>query len=288
MRTCTAWICALALASVLGGGCSGGGTPSGASAGGGIGGGGNSVAQLITSVVDSQNPTVPATLVASLHPADNGGPPVLASSTRTVLSGGTLPVRVTSPQPLREVAISVDGSGDHYILLLPTAKSQIDLLVTSPPVITDPRTPRFLFFSGRDVNGLAGPGSAIMVDVKQVATGDVQVNVTWDTRADMDLHVTDPSGFEIYFSQPMSPSGGVLDLDSNAGCLSGPQSENIAWPIGRAPSGTYQVSLVLFDDCGAGQPTNFVVTTVVAGTIQVYRGSIGGSGAGVTVAQFTR
>ena len=54
--------------------------------------------------------------------------------------------------------------------------------------------------------------------VTTVGTGDVQVSVSWDVSNDIDLHVVDPNGFEIYWDDDTSPEGGTLDLDSNAGC----------------------------------------------------------------------
>jgi hypothetical protein len=43
-----------------------------------------------------------------------------------------------------------------------------------------------------------------------VGTGAVQVNVTWDLDVDVDLHVLDPRGEEIYYDHRRSASGGVL------------------------------------------------------------------------------
>ncbi|HSQ37302.1 MAG TPA: DUF6777 domain-containing protein, partial [Acidimicrobiia bacterium] len=73
-----------------------------------------------------------------------------------------------------------------------------------------------------------------------VGTGDVQVTLLWAHDSDMDLHVIDPDGFEIYFSADVSPSGGELDVDDIPadGDLS-THVENIFWPPDGAPPGTY-------------------------------------------------
>jgi hypothetical protein len=67
--------------------------------------------------------------------------------------------------------------------------------------------------------------------------GDVQVTLVWNNIADLDLHVIDPAGFEIYFAAKVSHSGGTLDIDNVYAY--GP--ENIFWPLTTAPNGTYKV-----------------------------------------------
>jgi hypothetical protein len=53
-----------------------------------------------------------------------------------------------------------------------------------------------------------------------LGTGDVQVTLLWADGNDLDLHVIDPSGAEIYFTNAQSPTGGTLDHDDTAGCAS--------------------------------------------------------------------
>lgn len=93
---------------------------------------------------------------------------------------------------------------------------------------------------------------------RRVGAGDVRATLTWSGIADLDLHVIDPSGFELYFNSARapdrSPSGGTLDVDQNAGCPpgspSGSRVENIFWPTNRAPSGQYKAFVVNYDTCG--------------------------------------
>jgi hypothetical protein len=86
----------------------------------------------------------------------------------------------------------------------------------------------------------------------ETGTGDVQATLTWNSTADLDLHVVDPWGEEIYYSERTSDSGGELDVDANAGCeeVMVRPTENIFWPEGDSPPGTYRVHVVEFDDCG--------------------------------------
>ena len=47
----------------------------------------------------------------------------------------------------------------------------------------------------------------------QYGGGDVQITLTWDNTADLDLHVIDPQGERIAYFSPTSTSGGMLDVD---------------------------------------------------------------------------
>jgi uncharacterized protein YfaP (DUF2135 family) len=48
----------------------------------------------------------------------------------------------------------------------------------------------------------------VPVTLTPVGTGDVQVTVTWDADSDLDLHVVEPSGEEIFYGHPVSATGG--------------------------------------------------------------------------------
>jgi hypothetical protein len=105
-------------------------------------------------------------------------------------------------------------------------------------------------------------------------TGDVQVTLTWSSTADLDLHVTEPDGTETYFGNPgPSPTGGELDVDSNVGCTDDGSVENVFWPPGDAPSGSYTVTVTGFtvDGCGSG---DFTVDMTVEGETQTETGTV--------------
>ena len=82
----------------------------------------------------------------------------------------------------------------------------------------------------------------------QGQSGDLRINLQWETACDLDLHVTDPCGNEIYFSNTRgSCHGGIgtLDVDANAGgrTHAHPQ-ENIYWLSPAA--GNYKVVVVYY------------------------------------------
>jgi hypothetical protein len=117
------------------------------------------------------------------------------------------------------------------------------------------------------------------LNVIGVAGGDLQINLSWDSDVDADLHVFSPTGEEVFYANPHVGSGGTLDLDSNVGCPHpGNRAENIFWPDNSAIDGTYEVHAALFSACQpAVQVTHYHVTilrqhqvfSVVDGTLDV-------------------
>ncbi len=99
--------------------------------------------------------------------------------------------------------------------------------------------------------------------------GDIRVHIDWDFPGDVDLHVVQPDGEEIYFANMRSSrrGGGELDVDNRQG---GPGSqENAFW---RNPAeGTYTVRLVMFRiDEAAPRGGNVHVTVKVNGEESEY------------------
>ena len=67
-------------------------------------------------------------------------------------------------------------------------------------------------------------------------TGDVQVTLEWASDSDLDLHVTEPDGTEIYYlATGPTTTGGQLDVDSNVNCENDGGVENVYWPVVTPP-----------------------------------------------------
>jgi hypothetical protein len=98
-------------------------------------------------------------------------------------------------------------------------------------------------------------------------TGDVAFRLTWNSDADLDLYVQEPNGTIIFYGNSRSSTGGMLDVDSNAGCSSRAANpiENVFWSTGSAPRGQY---FYWVDHFGCGPGSSY--------TVQVLRGA-GGS-----------
>ena len=73
--------------------------------------------------------------------------------------------------------------------------------------------------------------------------GFLRCSLHWFNYDDLDLHVTEPGGSEIYFGHKNGYSGGVLDVDMNAGSSKTRDAvENIIWTDpSRIRTGSYRV-----------------------------------------------
>ncbi len=108
---------------------------------------------------------------------------------------------------------------------------------------------------GDDCEPEPAPGPA---PEPELGTGDVQITLRWESAADIDLHVFEPDGTEIYFSAPgPTATGGQLDVDSNVGCEQEASVENVFWPDGDMPLGGYRVVVNGYEvtGCGSGDYT---------------------------------
>jgi hypothetical protein len=82
-------------------------------------------------------------------------------------------------------------------------------------------------------------------------TGDVSFRLIWHGTADLDLYVKEPNGNVISYSNAISSTGGRLDVDANAPCGSNQTPvENVFWPTGTAPHGTYEFWVQYYGACG--------------------------------------
>ena len=98
------------------------------------------------------------------------------------------------------------------------------------------------------------------------AQGPVQVTASWETRADVDLAVTDPRGDTVSATRRTVASGGALDREARAGC--GPVEalavENVRWAQ-DPPAGSYRVRVSVYDDCAVRTTTPVTVSVSVRG-----------------------
>jgi hypothetical protein len=244
------------------------------------------------SLVQTLDGSRTATLVDRAAPAAGSGGAVSAVLPNQVLRGGTVQTTVTSATPFSRVVFDVPGNTDHWELALGAPVNSVTVLIVI--AVEMPKTLFTLRMAGGGASNIGAYQSSDL-GVIFVGTGEIQTNVTWDTPADVDLHLIDPSGKEIYYASRNSPTGGQLDLDSNAGCgTDGPRAENIFWGDGIVvPHGEYILRVDYWSSCGTPS-TNYTVTLnlrgqpprIFTGTL-TGTGSGAGAGAGKTIAVFT-
>ena len=125
--------------------------------------------------------------------------------------------------------------------------------------------------------GAAASEETMTIGGTEVRTGDVQVTLEWDTRtADLDLFVTDPSGARVGYDNPRVASGGILDVDAQAGCQNTDSTvENIIWE-GTPPSGTFVVLVDHYQQCTGSGPVSYTATLRRGGqVVETWTGSVG-------------
>lgn len=177
--------------------------------------------------------------------------------------------------------IGLDGDSGHWIVpaatadfVLPGSYSFQTKLSFSPEL---PAGKHALYVRGVDADGTVGPAQELDLNVAPAApTGALVISLTWDSQADLDLHVvapnpTDPSTpIEIWSKAPVGlptrtagtppltgpdltaalATAGKLDFDSNANCvIDGRRQENVVFTQGPPP-GDYVVRVDAFSLCG--------------------------------------
>jgi hypothetical protein len=102
------------------------------------------------------------------------------------------------------------------------------------------------------------------------------ISLAWDANVDLDLQVRTPEGRFVGAKNPTTlpasdagivpPGSGVLDRDSNAGCVTDAiRRENLVWPKGFKPQGRYAIYANLFDVCKQAS-VRFTVTAYFSKT----------------------
>jgi hypothetical protein len=214
-----------------------------------------------------------AQYVAGAMPADSGGPAVTSAATSAtiVIVGRTTSLTGLVPRPTQAVAIGRAGDAGYWIvqpgapdLMLPdqlTFTTRLQVASGTPPGDLQ------LVVRAVSPDGKFGPPATVMVTASTVLPPDGQlvISLVWDTMADLDLHVVEPDGVEIWARkinswQPPPPgqlpdpnawkTGGILDFDSNSQCvLDGRRMENVYWQQ-TPPVGHYLVRVDTYSLCG--------------------------------------
>ena len=227
-------------------------------------------------------------------PEPSGGPAVSVAGNRILVAGGSIFLDV-EPEPgatVEKLLISLGGETfGYYEIDLPRPAASYRL-VGQVPFNFNPEVDRTcIWVTAVDGSGASGTANCFVVLGIPVASGDVEVTLSWDSDADLDLNVADPTGAEVYYGSPEVESGGVLDLDAGFPCGNIVRNEHIAWALASPPPGIYEVRVSYYDSCEAPE-TNYVVSIYNHGRRTTYSGTFSGPGGdsargtGRVIAQF--
>ncbi len=235
---------------------------------------------------------IDAVFHAGLPPAAGSGPTVIVDGASAMITGGSSIRGVSSATAFTRIIVAINAVDGYWEITLPTAVTVEELVLTLAQTLP---ANAFTLRYGVGVTGGFGAFDNEPITVLVVGTGVLQVSVTWDSNADVDLYVVEPgaTGEEIYYGNSASNAGGQLDLDSNAACSGDNiRNENITW-ASSAPSGLYTIRVNLWDECGT-TTTNYVVTLRRRNQApQTFQGVLnapgngGAAGAGTVVTTFT-
>ncbi len=208
-------------------------------------------------------------------PAANGGPDVAAVALNTTeVHVGTTGKPVSCTLAANATAAGFALQGDVGYWIVPSGAATVET-PGAPAVKTQLSFSRgmalgsrsLLVFAVNQAGNVGGVNETKLVVTDPYAPkGRLIVSLSWDTEADLDLHVVDPAGVEIYKGNissykkpppgtPVDPNGpkngGILDFDSNAACvIDGRRAEHVTY-AGAPPSGHYVVRVDTFSLCDA-------------------------------------
>jgi hypothetical protein len=240
---------------------------------------------------------------------------VEASLSRAQVARGDTELSLIGSLALDSSAVQVAGDGAPGFFVVragqadPTVPTVLMLrgaLTVAPDAPLGPRVVHLQAVT----NGVVGPRLDLPLEVLAPARpmGALVVSLSWDTPSDLDLHVIDPSGVEIWArhpnswaptpGQPVDPNawktGGLLDADSNAQCvIDGRDAENVVWSK-SAPAGHYVVRVDTPSLCDAASARWRVEVTLQGATVATAEGNSTAAstrgphdrGAGVTALEF--
>ena len=91
-----------------------------------------------------------------------------------------------------------------------------------------------------------------------MSTKELYISLVWSVPCDLDLHVFEPSGFEITWYNMTSDSGGTMDIDYFYVEANQTAIENISWE--EPPTGTFRIAVRNYDGCDPEVPFTLFIT----------------------------
>jgi hypothetical protein len=175
------------------------------------------------------------------------------------------------------------GSLDPYLILMDGDLNELTAnndasINTRDARITQFRLPKdgdyFIAATHNDLTRGTTTGEynlALTAGAISLESGAVTATLRWAGAADLNLFVRDPLGRTISWSDPVSPSGGILQIDSNTGCQTpgAEPVEHIYWPDSSLVAGDYEVWVWYQNGCGREDAVTFSLTVNVNGASEL-------------------
>jgi hypothetical protein len=206
----------------------------------------------------------------------NGEPPVAVGSITIDASDILTPERNLVPGGAQQFSVSADASFFQVYVSEPGRYFKLTRAAGSPgfvfntgfqPQLTD-RTTDTIELQVASADGAVSEAVEVPLTKLDVGTGELQVSLTWSNVAhDLDLELTAPDGSVLDSTNMGEVTGGQIDFTSNDNCvIDNIHDENLFFPTGTAPRGTYAIRVVNKSLCGDTAGTlNMYEVTVRAG-----------------------
>ncbi len=118
---------------------------------------------------------------------------------------------------------------------------------------------------------LSGTTNGAALQLGNLPQGDIEVTLYWSTSADLQLVVRDPQGESVYDDNPVSISGGILEVAGNADCVPAAGDLPVSYvyfPTGTLRPGAYEVDVWYQNTCADFPlPVDFTLLIEVGGQI---------------------
>jgi hypothetical protein len=235
-----------------------------------------------------------ATFIDEEVPAPTKGVTITdVSGDSVVVNGGTAVVMLSCSVPATAVIIGAPGTYGYYRLPTQGLPGDVEVVAT---ISQTAQTAVVLHFLSEEPGPEYGAVAAYAPVLYEVGTGIIQVSLNFRPSQDVDLHLVEPTGQEIYYANLTSTAGGELDLDSNPACyLDHINNENITYPdTATPPSGEYIVRVDYWMSCDGSGADFSVITRVIDEDPRLYSGHFeaweadgGGAGSGREICRFT-
>ena len=175
---------------------------------------------------------------ASLPQPGTGPAVVEVVGNQVIANGGAFFLDVVADPGVDKLLVSIDEEPfGYYEIDLPDSAGSSHRLVGHLMFDLDPAlSPLCLSLTAMNRDGAAGLPACHVMYIAPVSSGELQITASWDAISDLDLHVVDAHGDEIYYGRTTVDSGGTLDLKSACEEI-GIRNEHVVWPDQSPPAG---------------------------------------------------